>query len=42
MAQIDPYLVYGFEVALDISLPALDEFESVQHMYLHHLLGMEP
>jgi hypothetical protein len=35
-AQIDPYLVYGCEVAvaLDVSLPALSELEGVQHMYL--------
>jgi hypothetical protein len=40
MAQVDPHLVSGCEVALDSDLVALKELCDVQHKFLHRLLGV--
>ncbi|TFK84191.1 hypothetical protein K466DRAFT_448178, partial [Polyporus arcularius HHB13444] len=39
-AQVEPHLVYGCEVALDVSDSELKPLRVVQHMYLRRALGL--
>ncbi|RDX40928.1 hypothetical protein OH76DRAFT_1302111, partial [Lentinus brumalis] len=41
-ARVDPHLVAGCEVALDVRPSALNGLERVQHTYLRRLLGLGP
>ncbi|RDX44988.1 hypothetical protein OH76DRAFT_1305487, partial [Lentinus brumalis] len=41
-ARVDPHLVAGCEVALDVRPTALAGLERVQHTYLRRLLGLGP
>jgi hypothetical protein len=40
MAQIDPHLIAGCEVCLDVDMGLLGELKDVQHMFLRRLLGL--
>ncbi|KAF8224405.1 hypothetical protein L208DRAFT_1511929, partial [Tricholoma matsutake] len=40
MAQIDPHLIHGYEVILDVDPPLLEKLSDVQTPYLHQVLGL--
>ncbi|KAF8240369.1 hypothetical protein L208DRAFT_1233446 [Tricholoma matsutake] len=40
MAQIDPHLIHGYEVILDVDLPLLEKLSDVQTSYLRRVLGL--
>ncbi|KAJ3919286.1 hypothetical protein F5877DRAFT_16260, partial [Lentinula edodes] len=40
MARIDPHLIFGCKIVLDIDLTLLEDLENVQHLYLRRLLGV--
>src|ERR1700733_15158964 len=40
MAQIDPQLIHGYEVILDVDLPLLEKLSDVQTSYLRQVLGL--
>ncbi len=40
MARVDPHLIFGAEVILDVDGPVLEAMCSVQHAYIRRMLGL--
>lgn len=40
--HVDPHLISGCEVALDVRMAPLVQLSSVQHIYLRRILGLNP
>ncbi|TEB20696.1 hypothetical protein FA13DRAFT_1696528 [Coprinellus micaceus] len=41
-ALVDPYLIYGCDVVIDVNEKCLRMYEATQHYYMRRLLGLQP